>query len=58
MNSEAAALGPQFSVFTGATGTAPPASTSYTPASYLRPFNLFPLVRPVVVPVSVGNGRD
>jgi pimeloyl-ACP methyl ester carboxylesterase len=41
MNSEAAALGPQFNLFPGASPV-PPAFINYTPARYLRPFNLFP----------------
>src|SRR6266487_4829373 len=41
MNAQAAALGPQFNIFTGGIATAP-AFVSYAPASYLRPFNLFP----------------
>jgi pimeloyl-ACP methyl ester carboxylesterase len=40
MNAQAAALGP-LNVLTGGTPTAP-AFTSYSPARYLRPFNLFP----------------
>jgi pimeloyl-ACP methyl ester carboxylesterase len=41
MNAQAAALGPQLSIFTGGIATAP-AFIGYTPARYLRPFNLFP----------------
>jgi hypothetical protein len=41
MNAEAAALGPQFNIFTGGVAT-PPAFIPYSPAVYLRPFNLFP----------------
>jgi len=41
MNDQAAALGPQLNVFTGGVST-PPAFISYSPARYLRPFNLFP----------------
>ena len=41
MNAQAAALGPQFNIFTGGIATAP-AFVGYTPARYLRPFNLFP----------------
>ena len=41
MNAQAAALGPQFNIFTGGIATAP-AFVSYAPARYLRPFNLFP----------------
>jgi pimeloyl-ACP methyl ester carboxylesterase len=41
MNAQAAALGPQFNIFTGGIAT-PPAFLSYSPARYLRPFNLFP----------------
>jgi pimeloyl-ACP methyl ester carboxylesterase len=40
MNAEAAALGPQLNVFS--TGPTPPAFIGYSPARYLRPFNLFP----------------
>jgi dienelactone hydrolase len=41
MNAQATALGPQFNIFTGGIATAP-AFVSYSPARYLRPFNLFP----------------
>jgi pimeloyl-ACP methyl ester carboxylesterase len=43
MNAEAVALGPQFNVFTQGSSLAPtaPAFISYTPARYLRPFDLF-----------------
>ncbi len=41
MNAQAAALGPQLNIFTGGIATAP-AFVGYTPARYLRPFNLFP----------------
>ena len=41
MNARAAALGPQFNIFTGGIANAP-AFVGYTPARYLRPFNLFP----------------
>ena len=41
LNAEAAALGPTYNVFTGATNVAP-AFISYTPARYLRPFDLPP----------------
>jgi pimeloyl-ACP methyl ester carboxylesterase len=41
LNAEAAALGPAYNVFTGATNVAP-AFISYTPARYLRPFDLPP----------------
>jgi hypothetical protein len=43
MNSGAAALGPQYNVYTQGTELVPtaPAFTSYTPARYLRPFDLF-----------------
>jgi hypothetical protein len=40
MNAQAAALGPQLNIFTGGIATAP-AFAGYTPARYLRPFNLF-----------------
>jgi hypothetical protein len=44
MNAAAAALGPQFNVYTSGTELVPtaPAFTSYTPARYLRPFDLPP----------------
>jgi hypothetical protein len=41
LNAEATALGPAYNVFTGATNVAP-AFISYTPARYLRPFDLPP----------------
>ena len=41
MNAEAAALGPDLNIFTGG-GAMPPAFIRYSPAPYLRPFNLFP----------------
>ena len=41
MNAQAAALGPQLNIFTGGVAT-PPAFIRYSPAVYLRPFNLFP----------------
>jgi pimeloyl-ACP methyl ester carboxylesterase len=44
MNAQAAAMGPQLNIFSaggGVTAT-PPAFLSYSPARYLRPFNLFP----------------
>jgi hypothetical protein len=41
MNSQAAALGPQLNIFTGGVAT-PPAFIRYSPAVYLRPFNLVP----------------
>jgi hypothetical protein len=40
MNAQAAALGP-LNVFTGGIPAAP-AFIGYSPARYLRPFNLFP----------------
>ena len=44
MNAQAAALGPQFNIFSvsGTPTPVPPAFISYRPASYLRPFNLSP----------------
>jgi len=44
MNAQAAALGPQFNIFSvgGAVTPTAPAFISYSPARYLRPFNLFP----------------
>src|SRR5690348_14374311 len=44
LNAQAAALGPQFNIFSagGAVAATPPAFLSYSPARYLRPFNLFP----------------
>jgi pimeloyl-ACP methyl ester carboxylesterase len=42
LNSEATALGPQYNVYTGATGTVAPAFTAYFPPPYLRPFDLAP----------------
>ncbi len=44
MNAQAAALGPDYNIFlSGSTVVpTPPAFISYTPARYLRPFNLFP----------------
>jgi len=44
MNAQAAALGPQFNIFFvgGAVTPTAPAFISYSPARYLRPFNLFP----------------
>src|SRR5436190_21732264 len=44
MNTQAAALGPQLNIFSadGAVAATPPAFLSYSPARYLRPFNLFP----------------
>jgi pimeloyl-ACP methyl ester carboxylesterase len=41
MNDQAAALGPQLNIFTGGVAT-PPAFIRYSPAVYLRPFNLSP----------------
>ena len=42
MNAQAAALGPQLNIFSagGAVAATPPAFLSYSPARYLRPFNL------------------
>jgi pimeloyl-ACP methyl ester carboxylesterase len=56
MNTQAAALGPQLNVFTGGVAT-PPAFISFSPARYLRPFNLFPRFgKPVPWPwVAAGN---
>jgi pimeloyl-ACP methyl ester carboxylesterase len=47
MNTEAAALGPQYSIFSvnNQVAPAPPAFISYQPARYLRPFDLFPRFR-------------
>jgi pimeloyl-ACP methyl ester carboxylesterase len=44
MNAEAAALGPDYNIFASGSTVVPtaPAFTSYTPARYLRPFDLFP----------------
>jgi hypothetical protein len=44
MNAQAAALGSQFNIFStgGAVAPTAPAFLSYSPARYLRPFNLFP----------------
>ena len=44
MNAQAAALGPQLNIFSSGGAVAPtaPAFLSYSPARYLRPFNLFP----------------
>jgi pimeloyl-ACP methyl ester carboxylesterase len=44
MNAQAAALGPQLNIFSagGTVAATPPAFLSYSPARYLRPFNLFP----------------
>src|SRR5438067_3554876 len=44
MNTQAAALGPQLNIFSsgGAVVSTPPAFIRYSPAAYLRPFNLFP----------------
>jgi pimeloyl-ACP methyl ester carboxylesterase len=58
LNTEAAALGPQFNVYTSGTELVPtaPAYTSYTPAQYLRPFDLFsPHGTPPPFPVPVGH---
>jgi pimeloyl-ACP methyl ester carboxylesterase len=42
MNADAAALGPQYNIYEAGTSVVPtaPAFTSYTPARYLRPFDL------------------
>jgi hypothetical protein len=42
MNAQAAALGPQLNIFSARAGVTatPPAFLSYSPARYLRPFNL------------------
>ena len=52
MNTAAAALGPQYNIFSvnGTVVPVAPAFTSYTPARYLRPFDLFPRQRPGPVP--------
>jgi pimeloyl-ACP methyl ester carboxylesterase len=44
MNAQAAALGPEVNIFASGSSVVPtaPAFISYTPARYLRPFNLFP----------------
>ena len=44
MNAEAAALGPSYNIFSAGSTVVPtaPAFTSYTPARYLRPFDLLP----------------
>ena len=44
MNAEAAALGPDYNIYSvnNTVYPTPPAFTSYTPARYLRPFDLFP----------------
>ena len=44
MNAQAEALGPQFNICStgGAVTPTPPAFVSYSPARYLRPFNLAP----------------
>jgi hypothetical protein len=44
MNAQAAALGPQLNIFSsgGAVISTAPAFIRYSPAAYLRPFNLFP----------------
>jgi pimeloyl-ACP methyl ester carboxylesterase len=44
MNAQAAALGPQLNIFSAGGAVAPtaPAFLSYSPARYLRPFNLLP----------------
>jgi pimeloyl-ACP methyl ester carboxylesterase len=44
LNAEAAALGPELNVFTGATSEVLPAFTSYRPTPYLRPFDLPPFL--------------
>jgi hypothetical protein len=47
MNAEAAALGSADNIYSlnGKLYPTPPAFTSYTPARYLRPFDLFPRYR-------------
>jgi hypothetical protein len=50
LNAEAAALGSTYNVFTGATSTVAPAFISYTPARYLRPFDLPPALPFIPVP--------
>ncbi len=47
MNAEAAALGPQYNIFSVSNQVlpTPPAFISYHPARYLRPFDLFPRFR-------------
>ncbi len=50
MNKEAAELGPGLNVFTGATSEVFPQFISYTPAPYLRPFDLPPFLRGGPVP--------
>ena len=44
MNAQAAALGPDYNIFLSGSTVVPtaPAFISYSPASYLRPFDLFP----------------
>jgi len=44
MNDEATALGADYNIFSASGGVVPtaPAFISYSPASYLRPFDLFP----------------
>jgi hypothetical protein len=44
LNSDAAALGPEFNVIAVGSGTvaAAPAYASFSPTRYLRPFDLFP----------------
>jgi hypothetical protein len=48
LNAEAAALGPQLNIYVNSSNTVvptAPAFLSYTPAPYLRPFDLPPFVR-------------
>ena len=44
MNAQAAALGAGYNIFSAGNSVVPtpPAFVSYTPARYLRPFDLFP----------------
>jgi len=60
MNAEAAALGPQYNIFAGGSSVVPtaPAFISYTPARYLRPFDLFDRTgSQPLFPVPVGHAR-
>jgi len=52
MNAQAAALGSQFNIFSanGAVVATPPAFIRYSPAVYLRPFNLIPRFGQTPVP--------
>jgi pimeloyl-ACP methyl ester carboxylesterase len=52
MNAQAAALGPQFNIFSanGAVVATAPAFIRYSPAAYLRPFNLIPRFGQTQVP--------